>query len=62
MQYVTARNYANIYAGNPVDGLTMLDAEKANRPETKKFNAFYKEARARLEQIIKDAAIYAAIN
>lgn len=61
MQYMTARNYANTYAGNPVDGLLYLDIEKANAKPSKKFDAFYNEATARLEQIIKDAAIYAAM-
>jgi len=61
MNYCTARNYAAHYAGNPTEGLLMLDMEQANGMSGPKWERFKEEATNLLEQIIKDAAIYAAM-
>ena len=64
MNYMTAQQYASKFCGNPVDGIIMLDLEEINRGDRKcgkKWKEFKAEAIAKLEQIIKDAAIYATM-
>jgi len=58
----TPREYADMFLADPSQGIIALDLEEINRTDTgQKWQDFKREATQRLEQYIKDAAIFAAM-